>query len=97
MSIVLTSAALFAIGLYGVLTRRDLIALLASLEVMLSGPLVLLVGVGSANGGGSVVEATGLLVIVLAAAEASVGLALLVALARSTGSADATSLAEEDA
>lgn len=82
MSVLVVSAALFGIGLYGVLIRRDLIAVLASVEVMMGAPLMLLVGVGAANGGGAGIEAISLLVIVFAAAEAAVGLALVVAVAR---------------
>lgn len=73
---------LFALGLYGVLTRRDLVAILASVEVMVGAPLLLLVSIGAGMGGSAAVEAVGLLVIVLAAAEAAVGLALVVAVAR---------------
>lgn len=88
MSILVLSAALFCVGLYGVLVRRDIIAVLASIEVMLAGPLVLLVSVAAsiAAGGGQraqgAVQAVGLIVLVIAAAEAAVGLALLVAVAR---------------
>lgn len=84
MIIVGVAAALFALGLYGVLTRRDIVAVLASIEVMLGGALVLLVGL--AVGGSDVVRVEGvaLVVLVVAAAEAAVGLALLVAIARRT-------------
>ncbi len=89
MSLLIISAALFSIGLYGVMVRRDVIAILASVEVMLAGPLIMLVGfgaalaakTGSANTG--LVQAIGLIIIVIAATEAAVGLALLVAVARS--------------
>lgn len=76
------ACALIGLGLYGVLTRRDLIAVLASIEVMLGGAQLLLV-VYSA-GAASPAFAQGVTVIVLAtaAAEAAVGLALLVALVR---------------
>lgn len=90
MTYVLLTSTLFAIGLYGVLTRRDIVAVLASIEVMLGGATMLLVGLASTLTAGSgarveggALEAVGLLVIVVAAAEASVGLALLVAVARS--------------
>jgi NADH:ubiquinone oxidoreductase subunit K len=88
MTLLVISAALFSLGLYGILVRRDIIATLASIEVMLAGPLIMLVGFGAAIAAGSdqasgAVEAIGLVVIVVAAAEAAVGLALLVAVARS--------------
>jgi len=89
MSILVLSAALFCVGLYGVLVRRDIIAVLASIEVMLAGPLVLLVSVAASIAAGAgqraqgAVQAVGLIVLVIAAAEAAVGLALLVAVSRS--------------
>lgn len=82
MSLVVVAAALFAIGLYGVLTRRDIVALLASIEVMLGGALVLLAGLGARLGGGVRIEGIALLTLVVVAAEAAVGLALLVAVAK---------------
>lgn len=94
MSAVLVSAALFALGLYGVLVRRDLIAILASVELMIGAPLLLLVSIGAATGGGASIEATGLLLVVFAAAEAAVGLALVVAVARGCGTTRADELTE---
>ena len=93
MTLLVITCALFSLGFYGVLVRRDIIGVLASIEVMLAGPLVLLVGAGAfaaaeagaegAAAAGGVVQSFGLIVIVVAAAEAAVGLALLVAVARS--------------
>jgi NADH-quinone oxidoreductase subunit K len=88
MSMILVACALFGIGLLGVLVRRDIIALLASVEVMLGGALVLLVGLGASvkQGGTPIsIEGVALIVIVIAAAEAAVGLALLIAVARRRG------------
>lgn len=83
MSILIVALGLFCIGLYGVLTRRDLVGVLASIEVMIGGALVLLVGLGATRGEGvATIEAVALLVLVLAAAEAAIGLALVVAVAR---------------
>jgi NADH-quinone oxidoreductase subunit K len=85
------SCLLFGIGLFGVLARKDTVAILASIEVMLGGPLLLLVALGSIARSGSAatagavrVEGIALLVIVVVAAEAAVGLALVVAVARRT-------------
>ena len=85
------SCLLFGIGLFGVLSRKDAVAVLASIEVMLGGPLLLLVGLGSiarsgaaAVAGATHVEGIALLLLVVVAAEAAVGLALLVAVARKT-------------
>jgi NADH-quinone oxidoreductase subunit K len=90
---VVVSMALFAIGLYGVLTRRDLVAVLASVEVLAGAPLLLLVrfGLGTSQAG---VEAVGLLIIVVAAAEAAVGLGLVVAVARRMGTTRTDDLTE---
>jgi NADH-quinone oxidoreductase subunit K len=88
MSMILVACLLFGIGLLGVLVRRDIIALLASVEVMLGGALVLLVGLGASvkQGGTPIsIEGVALIVIVIAAAEAAVGLALLIAVARRRG------------
>lgn len=94
MSLVVVAAALFAIGLYGVLTRRDIVALLASIEVMLGGALVLLAGLGARLGGGVRIEGIALLTLVVVAAEAAVGLALLVAVAKKVRTTRVDDLAE---
>jgi NADH-quinone oxidoreductase subunit K/NAD(P)H-quinone oxidoreductase subunit 4L len=80
-SLVLASV-LVAVGLYGVLVRRDIVAVLASIEVMLGGAQLLLAAY--AAGVAVPAAAQGVTVIVLAtvAVEAAVGLALLVALVR---------------
>jgi len=86
---------LFALGLYGVLSRRDLVAVLASVEVMIGAALVVLMAVGAAAGGpSSQLEAAGVLMLVLAASEAAVGLALLVAVARRVRSTRVDDLTE---
>jgi NADH:ubiquinone oxidoreductase subunit K len=80
------ACAFVALGLYGVLTRRDLIAVLASVEVMLGGATLLLVVLASSiqrpTAAAVLVsgEAVALLLLAVVAAEAAVGLALLVAL-----------------
>lgn len=89
MNVLIVSMILFSAGLYGVLTRRDLVAVLAAIEVMLGSATLLLVGMaasGVASDGaglaGGTVEVTGVMIIVLAAAEAAIGLALVVAVSR---------------
>jgi NADH-quinone oxidoreductase subunit K len=89
MSVLVVSFVVFGIGLYGVLVRRDFVGVLASIEVMIGGSLLLLVSLGSwsayaSPGGGGRVESTALLVMVLAAAEAAIGLALVVAVSRAS-------------
>jgi NADH-quinone oxidoreductase subunit K len=77
---------LFCLGLYGVITRREIVAVLASVEVMLGGATLLFVALGaslqSADSAGAV-QAIAVLLLAVVAAEAAVGLALLVALVRS--------------
>jgi NADH:ubiquinone oxidoreductase subunit K len=103
VTLIILSCGFFGIGLFGVLARRDTIALLASVEVMLGGPLLLLVGLGTAarNEPGALamvqavhIEGIALVLLVVAAAEAAVGLALLVAVARKTRSVSLEELRE---
>lgn len=84
MNLIFLACALTGIGLYGVLVRREIVAVLASVEVMLAGPLLLLVGLGGSSPGASPgqVHAVAIVVLVVVAAEAAVGLALLVSVAR---------------
>jgi NADH-quinone oxidoreductase subunit K len=100
MILIVLSAALFSVGLYGVLTRRGLVSILASVEVMLGAASVLFVGLATRTPSAELVaeagtaEAIGVLLVVTFAAEAAVGLALVVAAARSTGTTAADELTE---
>lgn len=94
MSSMTLACVLFGVGLYGALVRRELIAVLASIEVMMGAALLLLVALGAGLGGGAAVEAIGLLVLVLAAAEAAVGLALVIVVARRLGTTRVDDLSE---
>nr|WP_035187472.1 NADH-quinone oxidoreductase subunit NuoK [Alteribacter aurantiacus] len=84
------AAILFCIGLYGVLTRRHLVVVLICIELMLNAVNINLVAFSSigpfANITGQVFT---LFVITVAAAEAAVGLAILIALYRNRASIDA--------
>ena len=77
------AAALFCIGLYGVLARRNAIAILMGVELMLNGVNINLVAFWrylepeAATG-----QAFALFVYAVAAADAVVGLALIIALWR---------------
>ena len=86
MMLLAVACALFGVGLCGVLVRRDIVAVLASIEVMLGGALLLLVGLGATMTTAQPPRAQGiaLMVLVVVAAEAAIGLALLVAVARQT-------------
>ena len=78
------SAILFAIGLVGFLSRRNIILMLVSLEIMLNA-----VNVNFAAFGYYLLEERGqilaLFVIAVAAAEAAIGLAILVTFYRNRG------------
>lgn len=88
------SALLFALGLLGVLTRRNLIVIYMSLELMLNAANLALVAFSRFNDNldGQVMV---FFIITVAAAEVAVGLALIVALYRKRQTAhveDLTSL-----
>jgi NADH-quinone oxidoreductase subunit K len=73
---------LIALGLYGLLTRRDIVAVLASIEVMLGGAQLLLAAYSAGVTLASAAQGVTVIVLATVAAEAAVGLALLVALVR---------------
>jgi len=82
-------AALFGLGVVGFLTRRNLIIMFLSTEVMFQGVLVNLVAMGLAAGGNLHGQVFGLFVLVIAAVEAGLGLAIIVMLYRRRGTLDA--------
>jgi NADH:ubiquinone oxidoreductase subunit 11 or 4L (chain K) len=86
-ALLIVSAGLLAVGLFGVAARRGILMQLVSLEVALSGPALAFVAVGAQRGDP---EGQGMFVIVLAlaAAEAAVGLALYLRLARGAPKGD---------
>jgi NADH-quinone oxidoreductase subunit K len=75
------SAILFAIGAAGVFVRRNVITILLSIEIMLNAVNLTFVAFGRAHG-----QADGQIIVffvmTVAAAEAAVGLALVIALFR---------------
>jgi len=83
------AAALFCIGLFGCLTRRNAIGILMGVELMLNAVNVNLVAfwryITPQNLSGQVFA---VIVITLAAAEAAVGLALIIAVYRSFETVD---------
>ena len=90
---VVLSAVLFAIGLYGVLTRRSPLVILLCLELMLNaGNLALIAfarGWGNADG-----QVFALIVMVVAACEVVIGLGLIVAIYRKRMPIDVDELSE---
>ncbi len=87
----LLSAILFGIGVAGVVARKNVLIILMSVELMLNGVNVAFVAAGSYLG-----DAAGgvfaFMVMTVAAAEAAVGLALLIALYRLKETVDITEL-----
>lgn len=77
MIIAIACAAAFSLGLYAVLVRRDIIGILAGAELMLGAANVQLISAG-VSGDATTAGAFALIVLVVAAAEASIGLALVV-------------------
>ena len=77
----IVSALLFAIGTAGVFLRRNLITILLSIEIMLNAVNLTFVAFGRAAGDvdGQIIT---FFVMTVAAAEAAVGLALVIALFR---------------
>lgn len=82
------AAALFTVGVVGVLIRRSLVVIFMSIELMLNSVNLTLVTFSRINGDvdGQVLS---FFVIVVAAAEVTVGLALIVNLFRLKASTDA--------
>ncbi|MBI4860576.1 MAG: NADH-quinone oxidoreductase subunit NuoK [Candidatus Riflebacteria bacterium] len=78
------SAILFTIGTIGVLARRNVLVVLMSVELILNAANLAFVGFGRLRGGPEA-AAIVLFVIVVAAIEAAVGLAIVVALFRGRG------------
>jgi len=84
---------LFTIGLIGVVTRKNIILILLSLEILLSAVNLTFVAFSSSLG-----NLTGQImvffVMIVAAAEVTVGLAIAVVLARQAGKVNADELRE---
>ncbi len=77
------AAVLFCIGMYGALARRNAVAVLMSIELMLNGVNINLVAFWRyLEPGGATGQAFALFVYAVAAAEVAVGLALILAVWR---------------
>jgi len=85
-------AALFAIGVYGVLARRNGVAVLMSIELILNSVNINFLAFNAMHNQGNASHADGavfaLFVITVAAAEVGVGLALILMLYRTRRSID---------
>lgn len=89
----LLAAALFSIGVAGVLIRRNALVMFMSIELMLNAVNLTFVAVSHELG---LIEGqvAALFVMVVAAAEVTVGLAIIVAVFRTRASANVDELAE---
>ena len=91
------SAALLAIGLFGILTRRNFILLLIAIEIAMNATILNFVYFAAFTGGtaGLTGQAIAVVLIGFAATEVAVGLAIVLALNRLKGTinvAEATEL-----
>ena len=84
---ILLSAIIFAIGVMGVLIRRNAIVIFMSVELMLNAVNLLLTAF-SAYRGDAAGQVFVFFIMALAAAEVAVGLAIIVMVYRNTNSAD---------
>ena len=81
------SALLFAIGVVGVLTRRNALILFMCVELMLNAVNLTFVALSRLHGG-TLGQAFVVFVMTVAAAEAAVGLAIIIAVYRHFGTVD---------
>jgi len=83
------SGVLFCIGIYGVLTRRHLVQILLSIELMLNSVLINLIAFSSFTTPGQMTgQIFAVFVIVAATAEVGVGLAIILSVYRRKKSVD---------
>ncbi len=79
--IIIFSLIIFTIGMVGALSRRNVFIVLMSIELMLNAVNIALIGVSSAMGN-LIGQVLAIFIITVAAGEAAVGLAIVVALYR---------------
>jgi NADH-quinone oxidoreductase subunit K len=90
--VMLLAAVLFALGLAGVLVRRNVLFVLLSIEVMLNAAGVAFVAAG-ARWGQADGQVMFLFILAMAAAEVSVGLAIILLFFRHRGTVDTDAMA----
>ncbi len=89
------SSLLFMVGLYGVLTRRNLIAMLMGVEILLNAAMLNFVAIAAYSGDTLLSGQTfALFLVALAAAEVAVGLAIFINVFRSKGGVTTEDLME---
>jgi NADH-quinone oxidoreductase subunit K len=75
--VIILSLTLFLIGIVGIFTRRDAISVFLAVEIILNAANVAFIGFAQANGD-SFGHVAAFLVIAVAAAEAAIGLAIVI-------------------
>ncbi len=91
--VMVLSGILFSIGLVGIMIRRNILLILLSVELMLNAANLMLIA-GSALHGKADGQVAAFFVMVVAAAEVAVGLALTVVLFRAKESVDTHDIKE---
>lgn len=89
-NVLLLSAVLFSIGVYGVVSRRNLLLVLMSIEIMLTSVGLTTIAFARLHGGAAGYDGQVLVIfnMAIAAAEAAIGLALVISLYRHIRSVD---------
>ena len=89
--VIILSFSLFAIGILGLISRRNLLFILLSIEIMLNGIILLFVAASNLHGNndGQIMY---LLVLTLAASEVAVALALVMQIYRQQQNLDVDTL-----
>lgn len=94
-AVLAVATALFAIGLYGLLQRRSLVAMLISLELMMAAVSINVVALTRhAGSDGAMGQVVVLMLMGVAAAEAAIALSLFVAIHRAAHDIDVEHLSE---
>jgi NADH-quinone oxidoreductase subunit K len=93
--ILIYSGLLFAVGVFGVLTRRNFIMLLVSIEIIMNAAILNFIAFAVYSPTASVTgQGVAVILIGLAATEVAVGLAIVVALNRIIGSVNVSKAME---
>jgi NADH-quinone oxidoreductase subunit K len=92
--VLLLAGFLFLLGLLCTITRRNLIMMLLGLEIMLNAGALAFLAAGR-NAGQLDGQAMVIFILAIAATEVSLGIALIVAIYRQTGSTDSRGIASD--
>ncbi len=87
-NMLLLSAAIFCCGLYTIITRKNAVAILMGVELVLNAANINFVAFAQYSGHGVSGMAFAIFVIVLAAAEAAVALAIIIGIYQNFGRVD---------